>query len=120
MADRMLFISWGGVARGREARSMEVFNDTLGLYGRMQQEGRIESFDVVLLNPNPGIDGYMELHGSAAQLAAVREDAEFHQVLADASMIVDDLSMVDGYTNAGIASQMEIYQEAISKVPQNA
>ena len=33
MAERMLFIGWGQVARGREERALEVFNETLGLYG---------------------------------------------------------------------------------------
>ena len=120
MADRVLFISWGAVVRGREERALENFNETMGLYGRLQQEGRIESFDVALLNPSTGIDGYIELHGSAEQLAALREDDEFRRTLYDASMVVDDLKMVDGYTNAGIAAEMEKYQEAVSKVPQSA
>lgn len=120
MADRVLFISWGAGVHGREERSLEVFNDTLGVYGRMQQDGRIESFDVVLLTPSMGLDGYMQLHGSAEQLAAVREDEEFQRVLIDAGLIVEDLKLADGYTNAGIARQMEMFQEAISKVPQQA
>ncbi len=120
MADRVLFISWGENVAGREERGLEVFNEAVGLYGRMQQEGRIESFDVALLRPNTGIDGYMELHGSAEQLAAVREDEEFTRVMINAGLIVHDLSMTEGFTNAGIARQMELYQEAISKVPQQA
>jgi hypothetical protein len=120
MADRVLFISWGSTVHGREERGLEVFNEAVGLYGRMQQDGRIESFDVVLLNPNPGIEGYMELHGSAQQLAAVKEDEEFQRMLFDASLIVGSLNMVDGYTNAGIAAQMALYQDAIAKVPQSA
>jgi hypothetical protein len=118
MADRVLFISWGANVAGREERGMEVFNEALGLYGRMQQEGRIESFDVVLLTPSTGMDGYMQLNGSAEQMAAVREDEEFQRVLIDASLIVEDLAMTDGYSNAGIARQMEMFQEAVSKVPQ--
>jgi hypothetical protein len=120
MADRVLFLSWGANVAGREERGMEVFNEALGLYGRMQQEGRIESFDVVLLTPSTGMDGYMQLNGSAEQLAAVREDEEFQRVLIDATLIVEDLALTDGYANAGIARQMEMYQEAISKVPQRA
>jgi hypothetical protein len=46
MADRMLFISWGTPVRGLEERGLDVFNEAIGLLGRMQQEGRIESFDV--------------------------------------------------------------------------
>jgi hypothetical protein len=57
MADRMLFTSWGTVVRGREERALEVFNDILGFYGRLQQEGKIESIDVALLEPAPGVRG---------------------------------------------------------------
>jgi hypothetical protein len=120
MADRVLFISWGSPVRGREERALEVFNDGVGLYGRMQQEGRIESFEIVLLNPTSLLAGYIELKGDAAQIQAVQEDAEFQRVMTDASLIVDDLNIVPGYTNAGVAEQMATYAEAIAKVPQSA
>lgn len=119
MADRMLMVSWGEPVRGREERALEVFNETVGLAGRMQQDGRIESFDVVLLNPNgSGITGYMEIHGSAAQIAALDQDEEFIRNTVDASLIVEDLRHVTGWTNEGVAQQMALYQEAVAKVPQ--
>ena len=118
MADRLLFLGWDAPVRGLEERGLEVFNEALGLYGRMQQDGRIESFDVVLLTPSGGLNGYMELRGSAAQMAAVREDADFRRVLVDASMVVDNLRLVDGYCNDGIAQEMTLYQAAIGGIPQ--
>lgn len=120
MADRVLFISWGSTVTGREERGLEVFNESIGLYGRMQQEGRIESFDVALLNPNEGIDGYIQIHGSADQLNAVREDEDFRRTMLDAQLIVSRLSMVTGLTGDGIAEGMALYQEAVAKVPQMA
>ena len=119
MADRMLFIGWGAPVRGREERGLEVFNEAMGLYGRLQQEGRIERFDVVLLQPSE-MNGYIELHGSAEQLAALREDEEFQRMTIAASLIVNDLRLVDGVTNAGIAEQMALYQDAVGKIPQMA
>ena len=119
MADRMLFISWGSSIPGREERGLEVFNEAIGLHGRLQQEGRTDSFDVVLLGANgSGLNGYIEVHGSAEQLAALREDDAFGRNLVDASLVVRDLQVSEGYTNEGIASQMEIYQEAVGKVAQ--
>jgi hypothetical protein len=119
MADRILFIGWGANVRGREVRGLEVFDQAVGFYGRCQQEGRIESFDVILLDPHGGgLAGYMELHGSADQLAALREDEEFRRILFDASLIVDELGVVDGYANEGIARELTLYREAIAKVPQ--
>ncbi|HSD78567.1 MAG TPA: hypothetical protein VLA98_14230 [Solirubrobacteraceae bacterium] len=118
MADRMLFIGWGQPVRGREERGLEVFDEAVGFYGRCQQEGRIESFDVALLAPSGTVDGYFALRGSAEQLAALREDETFQRIMIDAQLIVDDLCVVDGYANAGIARQMELYRDAIAKVPQ--
>ena len=119
MADRVLFISWGENVHGREERGLEVFNETVGMYGRFQQEGRIESFDVVLLNPANGIEGYLAIHASAAQIADIKEDEDFRRGLLDASMIVQSLTVTDGYANEGIAEAMEMYREAIAKVPQH-
>ncbi|HLM84630.1 MAG TPA: hypothetical protein VK272_00425 [Solirubrobacteraceae bacterium] len=120
MADRVLFIGWGMSVRGREERGLEVFNEAIGFYGRMQQEGRIEKFDVVLLAPNTDLGGYIELQGSAEQLAALRESEEFRRTLADASLIVDDMRQIEGFTNEGVAREMALYQESIARVPQNA
>ena len=119
MADSVLFIGWGENVAGREERGLEVFNEAVGMYGRMQQDGRIEKFDVCLLSPHGGgLSGCILLHGTAEQLAAVEEDAEYRRNLVDANMIVRELGAVRGWVNEGIADQMALYQEAIGRVPQ--
>ena len=120
MADRVLFITWGMTARGREERGLEVFNEAVGYYGRKQQEGGIEGFDVCLMEPNGTLDGYIQVRGSAEQLAALRMEEEFRRNMADAALIVDDLRICEGVINEGIEREMAIYQEAIGKVPQSA
>jgi hypothetical protein len=118
MADRLLFIGWGATVRGREERALEVFDAAVGFYGRCQQEGRIEAFDVVLLEPHGGgLAGYMELQGSADQLNALRQDDQFRRLMIDASLIVDELGVVDGFANEGIARELTLYREAIAQVP---
>jgi hypothetical protein len=97
-----------------------VFNDAIGLMGRMQQDGRIESFDVSLLAPNGDLNGFVQVHGTSEQIASIREDEEFLRSTADAMMIVDKLRHIEGYTNEGVARQMGIWREAIAKVPQRA
>ena len=121
MADRALFIGWGEGVPGREERGLEVFNDAMGMYGRMQQDGRIEKFDVCLLDPHGGgLAGFILLQGSQAQLAAVQDDPEFRKNLLDASLVVREMGAVNGYINEGIAPEMALYQEAVGKVPQSA
>jgi|SRR5579875_1508490 len=120
MADRVLFISWGTPVRGAEERGLEVFNESLGMFGRMQQDGRIEGFDVMMFEPNGTMAGCIQLHGSAEQIASVRESEEFRRTMTQASLIVDELSMTGGYAGDGVARQMAIYQEAITAIPQRA
>jgi|SRR5947209_1652007 len=120
MADRVLFIGWGATVRGLEERGLEVFNEAMGLLGRMQQDGRIEGFDVCLLEPNGNLDGYVTVRGSAEQITALRNDDDFRRSTVDASLIVENLRHVEGVTNEGVAQEMAIYQEAIAKVPQRA
>src|SRR3954453_23792865 len=117
MADRVLFIGWGQSVPGREERGLEVFNEALGLYGRMQQQGKIEGFNTVLLNPNGQLDGYIEVRGSAQQLAAVREDEEFRRNMTDAALIVSELRLFDGVCNEGLEREIATYQQALAKVP---
>jgi hypothetical protein len=120
MADRCLHISWQGVVPGREERALEVFNETVGYYGRLQQQGTIESFEVCLLDPNGGVDGYFELRGTRGHLAAVKADEEFRDRMADAQMITTGLSIAEGVCNEGVAREVERFQRAIAKVPQTA
>jgi hypothetical protein len=117
MADRMLFIGWGAPVRGREERGLEVFNEALGICGRMQQEGRIERFEVRLMQPNGSLDGYLEIHGTAEQIAAVKEDEEFLRNTMDAAQITEGLRHIEGVTNEGVARMMEMYQDSIARVP---
>ena len=118
MADRLLFISWTEAVRGAEERALEVFNDAMGILGRMQQDGRIEKFDVVLLDPNGDLGGYFVAEGTAEQIAALRADEEFVSNTVEAGLCVDGIRHIEGYANEGVARIMGLYQEAIAKVPQ--
>jgi len=118
MADRILFVGWGAPVRGREEHGLDVFNEAVGFYGRCQQEGRIERFEVRLLEPHGGgLAGYMELHGSAEQLAALRDDETYRRLLHDAGLIVEELGVIDGYVNEGMARELEVYRDSLSRLP---
>jgi hypothetical protein len=118
MADRVLFVGWDEVARGAEERALEAFNEALGLLGTMQQDGRIEGFDVMLLEPNGSLGGFIVIRGTAEQIAGVRADSGFQRNTIKAQLAVDGVRHIEGYTNEGVAAQMAMYQEAIAEVPQ--
>jgi hypothetical protein len=117
MADRALFIGWGEPVRGREERAIEVFNEWVGMLGRMQSEGRFESMDATLLDPHGGdLGGYFQIRGSAEQCADLMNDDEFRRAVIDATMIVDKFGVVPAVTGEGVSREMEMYGEAVAKV----
>ena len=74
MPDRAVFIGFGQPVRGREERAVEVFNEFVGMFGRMQADGRIEDMDVTLLDPHGGdLGGFFMVHGSAEQCSALHD-----------------------------------------------
>jgi hypothetical protein len=117
MADAGLFIGWGDVVRGREDRALDVFNETIELYGQMQSDGRIEDFEVALLNPHGGdLQGFALLRGSEDQMDAVPRDEEFERLMTRASLIVENLGIIPAAMGASLARGMAIYQEEIAVV----
>ena len=117
MADSGLFIGWGEVVRGREERALEVFNEAVEFYGRLQQDGRIESFDVCLLEPHGGdLAGFMMLRGSDEQLDAVHHAEDFQRQMARANLIVEKLGLVHAYFGEELGRQMSMYQSEVAEV----
>ena len=117
MADRALFVGFGQPVRGREERAIEVFNDFVGMFGRMQSDGRIEGMDVCLLDPHGGdLGGFFMVHGNADQCAALANDEEFRRAVIDANLIVDDFGVVPASTGERVTREMGMYSEAVAKV----
>jgi hypothetical protein len=115
MADAGLFIGWGQTVRGREERALDVFNETIELYGQMQSDGRIEDFEVALLEPHGGeLGGFVLLRGSEEQIDAVRRSDDFVRAMTKGSLIVDDLGAVNAWIGEGLGRAMAIYQEQLA------
>jgi hypothetical protein len=55
MDKRALFVGWGPIIAGREAQAKQVLADALQYCDGLQRVGRIDSFDVVVLEPHGGI-----------------------------------------------------------------
>jgi hypothetical protein len=108
-----LFIGWGMVARGREKQALQVFQESMEYYGRLQQEGRIDRFDVTLLAPHGGdLNGFAVLYGDRQRLAEVRFSDEFERLITRAASVVDQPGVVPAYTGEALGPQIELFQAA--------
>jgi hypothetical protein len=115
MPEAGLFVGWGAAVRGREAKSLEVLSEGVEYWGRLQQDGRIESFEVVLLHPHGGdLYGFALLRGSHDQLDEVAGDEEFLRLQARGGLIVEGLGVVRAALGDGLPQQIGRFQQAIA------
>ena len=116
MAEAGLYLGWGTAVRGREKAALDLFNESLQYYGRLQQDGKIESFDVALLNPTGGdAGGFILLRGSAEQIDSLRRDDEFQTLQTRVQLIVDGLRITDAVIDEGLAQQIPRFEKVIGQ-----
>ena len=87
MAEAGIFIGWGANVSGREEQGLAVFNEAIQYWGGLEEDGKIESFEVVLLTPHGGdLEGFALLRGSREQVSALLMDEEFERMNTRASL----------------------------------
>jgi hypothetical protein len=117
MAEAALFVGWGAPVTGREATGLEVFNESIEYWAGLEQEGRIESFEVVLLYPHGGdLAGFALLRGSHDQLNQVGGEDGFLRLTARAGLVVESLGVVRASLGEGLGPQIELYRQAVDEL----
>ena len=102
MAEAGIFIGWGANVPGREEKGLEVFNESVAYWGQLEEDGKIESFEVVLLTPHGGdLEGFALLRGSRDQVGTLIVDEEFERTTARATLIVQNVGIVPGGARRG-------------------
>lgn len=117
MASDVIFTGWGAVPPGREQQALAVFQETVQYWAQAQQDGRIESFEPILLEPHGGgLAGFLLVRGTRAQLDAIRTEDAFQRLVARAGVIVADFGVISGYGDDALARQLANFQEAASEL----
>ncbi len=117
MAEAGIFIGWGASVTGREAKGLEVFNESVAYWAKLEEDGKIESFEVVLLTPHGGdLEGFALLRGSREQVGTLIVDEEFERTTARATLIVENVGIVPAVLGEGLGRSIGIYQEEIAGV----
>jgi hypothetical protein len=119
MAGEALFLGWGQVVRGREQLALQVFQEAVSYYGKLQEEGQIERFEAYLLDPHGGdLAGFFLIHGERSALDAVRSNADFKRLLVRAGSVIDNLGLVSAYSGDALGQQMALFGERAQELPQ--
>lgn len=99
MAKGALFIGWGPAVRGREAKALQVFQEALQYYGRLQQAREIDGFEPFALQPHGGdLAGFLLVRGEHEKLARLLVNEEFVRLNTRAQLVVENFGVVLAHT----------------------
>jgi hypothetical protein len=117
MADAGLFLRWGAPVRGRERKGFDFFAETLAYCQRLQDDGRIESMETVLLDAHGGdLRGFLLLRGERAALAALRVDDEFVSLVLRAGLILEGVGVIGAHLNEGVGWYLGFFQPHVEEL----
>jgi len=98
MAMSGLFVGWGTSVRGREVKSLQVFQEALALFGKLQQAGEIASFEPFALEPHGGdLSGFLLIRGDSDKLARLRTSQEFIDLTTRAQLVVERFGVAGAF-----------------------
>jgi hypothetical protein len=120
VAGEGLFLGWGEVVRGREQLALQVFQETIAYYSKLQEDGKIDSFEPVLLAPHGGdLAGFIMLYGEQGSLDSIRSSPEFLRLVTRAGAVVHNVGVVSAYRGEALGESMGIFGEVAQGLPQS-
>ena len=105
MANSVLFIGWNRSVAGREKQAMALFMKGMEYYDQLQKDGKIDSFEpVVLANHGGDLNGFILIRGDAAKLDEVRREDNFINFSIEASFCLENFGVISGYIGEAITN----------------
>lgn len=115
MADAALVLRWDRPVAGREQQALSLFGRSLEYYGTLQSEGRIDSFEPVLLSPvSIDLSGFILIRGSVEQLNALKQDDLFVEMMIGAEHLIEGFGVIDGYLEGELQNRMAKYGQVVA------
>jgi len=91
-----------------------LLNRRLQFWGKLQSEGRIESFEPVLLTQHGGdLNGFVTVRGEAGKLSEIREDDTFTDLIVEAGYCLEGFGVVAGFIGDGLADRFSRWSKLI-------
>jgi hypothetical protein len=119
MATGALVIGWGPAVRGRESKALQVYNEIFQYFAQLQQQGTIESFEGVALEPHGGdLLGFLLVRGDREKLNALRTSEEFLRLSNRAGLIVDNFGVITAFIGEERRRLFADYRTQVSELGQ--
>jgi len=108
-----IIIGWNRPITGREKQAGELFGASLAYFGRLQGEGKLDSFEPVIIAAHGGnLNGFFSLKGAPEKLDALRHDNEFLKLVVQLGNCIDGLSVNHFYHGDRLMEVMGMWTES--------
>ena len=107
MVEAALCTAWEDPIPGREKQALNVYNEAMQYWAGLQQEEKIERFDVTVLALSGGdMAGFLVVRGTSKQIDSVRRSKEFQQNIARGQLVASHLKVASAYVDQGLTQFM--------------
>lgn len=114
MKSNTIFFGWNRSIPGRERISAEHFQQFHDYLGKLQQQGTIQSFDAVFLNPHGGdLNGFFLIKGDGAKLADLMSSADWVKHQTRAALHLEGSGAVLGVSADAIPERLKLWTDLI-------
>lgn len=112
MSYNVVFVGWDRAVPGREAASLELFQEFHLYLGGLQGEGTIDSFETVLLSAHGGdLNGFVLIRGEQGKLDAMQATEEWMRFIIRGGLVLQRNGAVHGATGDMVTQWMSIWTE---------
>ena len=112
-----LFVGWGSIIVGREKTAPRVLNDAMQYLQGLQKEGKLDSIDVILLEPHGGeLEGFVLIKGNKDFLAKLRVEKEFIEIIVSVQLVHTKVGVVWAYSGAEMQTLFQIWDRQEEKL----
>ncbi|MFC5449388.1 hypothetical protein [Paenibacillus aestuarii] len=112
MAKGSLIVGWGEIIAGREKSAKATLDNAMQYCIRLQREGRIDRFEVVVLEPHGSdLNGFVLITGDKEAVAQLRVEDEFVSVIVGVQLVHRNVRVVGAYTGAALPSLFAMWDE---------
>ena len=116
MANAALFLGWTRAVTGREQQAMDLFAKGMEYYTKSKSEGKIESFEPVILSAHGGdLNGFILIKGDAEKLSAFRREDTFVEYAVEAGFCLQGFGVLDGYIGDSVTDFLSRWSKLIGK-----
>ena len=115
MADSALLIGWNRSFAGREQQAMDLFMKTTEYYTQLQNDGKIENFEPVLLESHGGdLNGFVLIRGDSAKLDEIKREETFINHSIEANFCLQNFGIIKCVVGDGLSEVLAQWSKHFS------